>query len=575
MKRIIVSLMLVFVVTSMVWAQNETIQELIDEAVPGEDVIVFPGEYEEDLVLNKSIQLTGENVTLNGTVYITADDAGFGYFTITEYGVMDGQPVVRITGDSVDVFSNTFIKTEDAIEIVIEGKNANVAGNVINGTITTDSGMVEVGKNANNTVLYQNEFLGGRGGQWGPLQIFAENGTIVNLSDNTFKNVSDKAILSNGLAAVLNFNNNSFSDVGVIYIGQEPISLNGFSDMQIAEENVENTNNGSEVVYGFLRNISIQALIDAGNETLTLPTGFYEEDFIVNKSIQLIGENVMLSGKITIASPNVTISGFRFRDGMNDEEPVIKIEEGPALIADNYFDTKQDAVEILVEADDVHITDNMIYSGAEMERTWRMILVSGNNTNISDNSFLGSSSYGIFSPILFTNVTKGMVYEVKDNLFSNVDDTAISITGEGASFSINENIFNDIGRISFSEKPGALNGFTDIELGVEDIENNNTGAEVVLEYLNMSDILYELRLNRGWNIVNVPALLFEGYGIVEGFNSRLAGDFFATIEQQLQYVIWNEEEMVIYEPGDNMTLPENVTEYYVYMTEPGNLTIKN
>ncbi len=78
-------------------ADYKTIQEAIDAATPGDTIFVYAGTYPENVIVNKTVTLKGEDETKvivtgggSGTVfYVTADGVSIYYFTIRDgkYGV--------------------------------------------------------------------------------------------------------------------------------------------------------------------------------------------------------------------------------------------------------------------------------------------------------------------------------------------------------------------------------------------------------------------------------------------------------------------------------------------------------
>ena len=132
---------------------------------------------------------------------------------------------------------------------------------------------------------------------------------------------------------------------------------------------------------------------------------------------------------------------------------------------------------------DALVEKNTIYSGADFERTWRMVLVTGkgNNTKIRSNSFIGSSSHGIFTPILLTAIKNGQNVRIEKNIFSGVASTSISVLGKGINLTIKDNK-QELRMIVINDKPKSLNGFKDLEKGAKDIEKRNSGADVVFKF---------------------------------------------------------------------------------------------
>lgn len=495
MKKIIISALFLFLIIPVpvssepkiigvsVKIGSASIQEMIDSAEEGEKIKIPPGTYEENIRIDKTITLEGEKVMLKGTVKIEADNVRISGFTFTEYNIgLDGSPVLEVTGNEAEISGNTFIKTEDAFEILIKGSNAKIKENVFEGLISTDSGMVKI--EADKAEILENRFVGAEGGQWGPLQVLISDGFEIKISGNRFENASDKAILIGG-RGLIKLEGNKFSENGIIFLGDKPEKLNGISDMAEAKDEVESLNKGSEVVYGFERDLNLQEIVDSAQEgqTIFLPAGVYKQDLVVGKSLDLKGKNVTLKGKILVTADNVTISKFRFLDGNDDYEPVIKIEGRNAKISENYFDTIQDANEVLIDEEGATIEENVFYSASPFERTWSMVLVTGKgqNVRIIDNGFIGSSSHGLFSPIILNDLAENQTAEINRNHFSNTKQISISAIGKGAILNILNNT-QDLKQVLIKGEPRSLNNFADIQKGAENIEEMNSGAMVVLEF---------------------------------------------------------------------------------------------
>jgi len=228
-----------------------SIQEMIDSAKQGSRIIVPAGVYNENIIIDKFVKLDGQGATLEGTVKITGDKAVFSNFILTNYGVEnDGDPVVLVSGDNVRIVGNTFKKTEDAFEVVVEGDEADIERNAFDGIITTDSGFLKVTPEAGKTVIRENIFKGGPGGQWGPLQLFPSEKSNINVFGNDIVNADDKAVFLGGKGGDINFSKNTFEGVGVIFVADTPVSLNGQKDLLKGKELIESKNQDAEVVFG-------------------------------------------------------------------------------------------------------------------------------------------------------------------------------------------------------------------------------------------------------------------------------------------------------------------------------------
>ena len=89
------------------------IQDAIDNASDGDTVFVFQGTYYENVIVNKSIHLLGENrnntiihsAIFNDTVYIVSSGVNLSNFTI----LSDSHDVIRIKSGNVRISNNTLI----------------------------------------------------------------------------------------------------------------------------------------------------------------------------------------------------------------------------------------------------------------------------------------------------------------------------------------------------------------------------------------------------------------------------------------------------------------------------------
>jgi parallel beta-helix repeat protein len=144
-------------------AEYTTIQEGIDAAQPGDTVYVYSGTYNEDVNVNKSINLTGENQSttiINGTgnewaIIIREDYVNITGFTITGSGV--DAVGLRLEGVmNCRVYNNTMLGNDDGILLWESSFNRvygnNVSSNLDNGIFL----LASTNNNVSDNFLYSN-----------------------------------------------------------------------------------------------------------------------------------------------------------------------------------------------------------------------------------------------------------------------------------------------------------------------------------------------------------------------------------------------------------------------------------
>ncbi|UCE38642.1 MAG: right-handed parallel beta-helix repeat-containing protein [Thermoplasmata archaeon] len=123
-----------------------TIQEAINAAKDGDTVYVFSGTYNENVLINKTINLTGENMEstiINGggggeTVYVIAD-----WVNITGFTITNDNPFIEgliINSDYNTIVGNKFSNIRIGIYIHYS------SGNIIMGNIMLENGIYIIGE---------------------------------------------------------------------------------------------------------------------------------------------------------------------------------------------------------------------------------------------------------------------------------------------------------------------------------------------------------------------------------------------------------------------------------------------
>ena len=198
------------------------------------------------------------------------------------------------------------------------------------------------------------------------------------------------------------------------------------------------TTNENTVTTAFGSRGYIQDLIDnaSDGDTIYIPSGFYHEDIVINKSINLIGENknttiiqpYFSEYNIYIVHNCVNISGFTIKNNQRWQNGV-KINSCRNNLINNIFYSQND--NIRVDSD-----NNTICSNTILESTWGVMLYGDANTVSGNNIITSHTGIDIFGDdnIIINNtiinqlsgdVSEGIVlYGDRNNISSNIITTS-------------------------------------------------------------------------------------------------------------------------------------------------------
>jgi len=191
-----------------------SIQEAIDSAQNGDTILVGNGTYYENLVINKSISLSGENWTntvIDGknagdVIKIISSNVNISGFTIRNSGKQTYDAGVYIRGENNIITNNILTENRHGIRIVGSKYNKiinnKIVLNRVNGIIFTDSNIVNSSsyneiKNNNISFNYRGIYLD-------------EHSYYNNISHNEIKRNDGVGILNSGRWGQC-FSNNSIS----------------------------------------------------------------------------------------------------------------------------------------------------------------------------------------------------------------------------------------------------------------------------------------------------------------------------------------------------------------------------
>jgi parallel beta-helix repeat protein len=418
-----------------------TIQSAINNASDGDKVFAYNGIYFENVIINKSISLVGEDrdITIidgggNLNVVHIAENLSF----ITGFTISNGTDGIDIRSNNNTIYCNNINSTNNSIRIHNSHFN-NISNNNI---ILNDNGIKCRGGSSNN-IIYHNNFV--------------DNG--VNAIDED-SNTWDDGYPSGGnywsdYAGVDIYHGVNQDILGSDGIGDTPYVFSGNSDSyplmnpwngispvpSYDEIFVDDDYNESTPSWNSTHFDKIQSGIDAVDEngTVYVYNGTYYENVLIDKTITIIGENKNLTliegdpgtDTVNINKNNVILSGFTILGGPH----CVDINKDNISLTNNILkNSAQAAIEI--NSNYSFVSQNIIYNsngnGIELRSRYYSI-----HHNVVDGNIINNCTYGLAltfhttaQPVTFNTIT--------DNTFSN-NSIGIFINGNSSNNTIYHN----------------------------------------------------------------------------------------------------------------------------------------
>ena len=158
--------------------------------------------------------------------------------------------------------------------------------------------------------------------------------------------------------------------------------------------------------------VSIQNLINAAStgDTITIPNGEFYENIVINKSINLIGQNIgftIIIGSVEISSDNVTLSDFTIKNGSG-----ISIVGSSRIIVTNNIIEKSTEKGIYI----INSSNNTIFKNIIKDNPVGIYIENSDNNTIYYNNFINNTENA------FDGGDNFWYYETSGNYWSDYED---------------------------------------------------------------------------------------------------------------------------------------------------------
>ncbi|KUO58007.1 MAG: hypothetical protein APF84_18450, partial [Gracilibacter sp. BRH_c7a] len=382
---------------------GEVIQDAIDEASENETILVGPGTYKENIILDKEglTLIAMGDVTIEDIdspsewteswtadahkpgrmpiVFLKADGAKIDGFKIREYQPISNiSSIVRVEGDSVTVEGLDILTIVDADakyeEIVIaRGDNIAIKDNTIIRETLPNHGhaAIKAERELNPGNIVGDVLIEGNVITGGPIAIRLGAEATATVQNNTVDKVWQEGIwawpvdtpgtgnlfLTNN--TVTNENRSGQEGISPLKIVSRPASVNGITNDNLMAGTVLGANNRIEAVeLSWIKTMNaeetLQAAIDAAvpGDTIMVDSGTYVEDVIISKNaLTLMGAQVGIDARNPRGEDESEIIGSVT---VTDAVGIVKIDG--FTLTSNSTDRKS----LLVESKEAIVNNNII-----------------------------------------------------------------------------------------------------------------------------------------------------------------------------------------------------------------------
>ncbi len=521
-----------FVNTTGIGGAYTKIQDAINDSKDGDTVFVYNGTYTENVILNKTINLTGEDrdgTKIDGggsgnVVYINVN-----WVNITGFTITNGTYGMWLDSSSNNSIINNNIKSNRGLPagfgIVCDSSSNNI---ITNNIVSNNGNGIVLGLSSNNIIEGNDISSNDDAGVWFDV-----------LSNST---IADNKISMNGgygLAFVWS-SNNTITGNNVFSNGHHGFYLSSSLNNMITGNNV--SSNGQ---YGIYLSSSSNNTITGNNLSPDNLVGVY----LSSSSNNTIKDNDIISndqyGIYLLSSSNNTITGnFLQYDGIHLESSqkndiinneVLGVPYGILLesqstnnkIKGNYIDGCDFGIRITTGNEPNMITENTIYSN----NGYGIILEFCYNNIVINNYFYWNVDYALFLDWAYNSIIKNNFFEynnygiyfyrshnnnITDNTFMNNGEVSLPTSASITLAKSSDNNFTG-NTIATSKMLG---------INISDSSDNN-----VFHHNNIINNPYQVVLDNGtcsgnvWDDGNGEGNYWSDYnGLDDGSGGRTAGD---------------------------------------------------
>ncbi|MFH1101423.1 MAG: DUF2341 domain-containing protein [Methanobacteriota archaeon] len=508
-----------------------TIQEGINNATSGNTIFVYHGMYTENIIINKTITLRGEDkdtTIIDGKNGYTVISISAEYVTISEFTIQNtvnvsiGIWLLSNSNDSTitenkiildqnaglwSYSSNNTIKKNIFIGnghgIVFKDSSNNNDNIISNNNISSNSGLGIYLSEANRNIVFNNTIrLNDLGvGIWSSYNNVIYHNNFIDNNQDAFDSAINVWNLDYPICGNYWSNytgNDLFSGPGQNItgsddIGDSPYNISGGANQDnyplmmpwgiIPPADIYVDDNADPTWYNETHVRTIQEGINRASihDIIYVHTGTYNENVIVNKTINLIGEdknNTIIDGSrdtvMRIISPMVIVSGFTIQNGGDTmDDSGIFIASDSNIIIDNIVNNTETNIEIVNSSYNI-VSGNIVGFNTDGKGASNMcgIVLDHSFFNVvEDNRF----EY-IATPICIINSNNN---EIQNNI---ILDLCEGLYIESSSnLTIVNNLFNHSGIIIRGE---SIDHFT-----THTIENNYVNFKPIRYYKNQNNLV--------------------------------------------------------------------------------------
>jgi nitrous oxidase accessory protein NosD len=564
-----------------------TIQQAIDAATDGDTINVSPGTYNENVIVNKAVNLVGSgaNTTIidgqniDITVRVSANNVSISGFTITK-GNNESLHIAP-TAFSCNIHDNT-VSFGDEYGISLFGGNHQVHGNLVHDIGDNNGyGAIEIVQSSYSSV-YNNTVYSNIGPTRG-----------IGINNGSFNQVYNNTVYSSNSGTQIDwysnnnsiFNNNFYNcSTGIGFFNSahnnqvfgNQISLSGNAiSLDDSYSNLFQNNAITNNSVGFIANNSTNNNIYSNTFSGGINAGISLNPYSNNNVIasnNVTGNNF---GGISIGlnCSNITISENFISNNMRVGIVAGRITN--STIINNIITGEEESISIYDNSSDLLITKNIITfsnsTGIRFSGSGQRITVSENVVQYS--RLAGISAWGIYDALLIKNNTvqnnngNGMFFNnatgilIDQNLIENCNSSGIWVGQESSNISIKNNAIN-----------GTIYGIGLMDNASRVIVENNFITNCSPQGIILAQLVYDVIIknntcaNSGYGIAlfgndsgqqNITGITIQNNVLLNNNNVGLFVDFARNITVDQNFAFGNDDGISVSQ-SNNVTVTSNL-----------------